>query len=101
MNAKQIEVHNYFKAMYTKALILYHFPGQYIVLGEDVERALKSNSHIQLLEEGVGAMPDDILYLSALGVDGIEVQLIEYRNDSGALDWPDVKRLQEEKDMDY
>lgn len=46
-------------------------------------------------------MPDDILCLSALGVDGTEVQLIEYRNDSGVLDWPDVKRLQEEKDMDY
>lgn len=101
MNAKQIEVHDYFKSMHTEALILYHLPGQYFVLGDDVARASKSNSHIQIIEEGVGAMPDDILCLSALGADGTEVQLIEYRNSRGALDWPDIRRLQEEKEMDY
>lgn len=36
MNAKQIEVHEYFKAMHPEALILYHLPGQYMMLGEDV-----------------------------------------------------------------
>lgn len=29
MNAKQIEVHNYYKSLHPKALILYRVPGRY------------------------------------------------------------------------
>jgi hypothetical protein len=58
MNAKQIEVHNYYKSLHPKALILYRVPGRYIVLGEDVIRASKSLSIICVLEPGVGSMPD-------------------------------------------
>ena len=47
------------------------------------------------------AIPDNILFLSALGSDGSEVQLIEFRNDENFLDLPDVRRLKEEKDSDY
>lgn len=101
MNAKQIEVHEYFKAMHPEALILYHLPGQYMMLGEDVNRALKSIPQIKVETEDVGTIPDNIIYLSALGADGTEVQLIEYRNDEKGLDLPDIRRLREEKDSDY
>lgn len=101
MNAKQIEVHEYFKAMHPEALILYHLPGQYMMLGEDVNRALKSIPQIKVETEDVGTIPDNIIYLSALGADGTEVQLIEYRNDEKVLDLPDIRRLREEKDSDY
>lgn len=101
MNAKQIEVHEYFKAMHPEALILYHLPGQYVMLGEDVNRALKSIPKIKVETEDVGTVPDNIIYLSALGADGTEVQLIEYRNDEKVLDLPDIRRLKEEKDSDY
>ncbi len=101
MNAKQIEVHNYFKAMHPEALIIYHLPNQYMMLGEDVERALKSITNLQIIENGVGVMPDDILCLSALGASGVEVHLVQYKNDDGVRDLPDVKRLREEKDTDY
>lgn len=101
MNAKQIEVHEYFKAMHPEALILYHLPGQYMMLGEDVNRALKSIPKIKVETEDVGTVPDNIIYLSALGADGTEVQLIEYRNDEKVLDLPDIRRLKEEKDSDY
>lgn len=101
MNAKQIEVHEYFKAMHPEALILYHLPGQYMMLGEDVNRALKSIHQIKLEAEDVGTMPDNILFLSALSSDGSEVQLIEFRNEENVLDLPDVRRLKEEKDSDY
>lgn len=60
MNAKQIEVHEYFKAMHPEALILYHLPGQYMMLGEDVNRALKSIHQIKLEAEDVGTIPDNI-----------------------------------------
>lgn len=101
MNAKQIEVHSYFKAMHPEALVLYHLPGQYMVLGEDVDRALKSISTIQATDEGVGVMPDDISYLSELSSDGTEIHLVQYRNGQGVLDLPDTRRLREEKELDY
>lgn len=46
MNARQIEVHSYFKALHPEALVLYRLSGQYMLLGEDVERALKSIPNI-------------------------------------------------------
>ncbi len=81
MNAKQIEVHNYFKAMHPEALIIYSSPQPIQMLGEDVERALKSITNLQIIENGVGIMPDDILCLSALGASGAEVHLVRYKND--------------------
>lgn len=101
MNTKQIEVHDYFKAMYPEALILYHLPGQYMVLGDDVSRAQKSIVNIQITESGVAVMPDDIRLLSALSTDDFEIHIVQYKNDNGTLDLPDTHRLKEEKDMDY
>lgn len=101
MNTKQIEVHKYYKSMHPEALILYHMPGQYILLGEDVERASKSISSITIDESGVATIPEDPLILSLLSEDGTEVQMISYRNDKGELDFPDVRRLKSEKEMDY
>ena len=101
MTNKQVEVHNYYKAMHPKALVLYRLPGQYVVLGEDVNQALKSVPTIQIIEDGVGSMPEDISYLSALGADGTEVVMINFRNDNGLLDLPDIARLEQEKEMDY
>lgn len=101
MNAKQIEVHDYFKAMHTEALILYHLPGRYMVLGGDVNRAQKSITNFQIMEEGVAIMPDDIRLLSTLSADGTEIYIVQYKNDNGAFDLPDIHRLKEEKEMDY
>lgn len=101
MTNKQIEVHNYYKAMHPKALVLYRLPGQYMVLGNDVKQALKSVPTIQIIEEEVGVMPENISYLSALSADGTEVVVIQFRNDNGSLDIPDIAQLKAEKDMDY
>lgn len=101
MNEKQIEVHDYYKALHPKALILYHIPGQYVVLGEDVNRALKSLSTLYVSESGVGIMPDNLSVLSLFGSDGTEVCVINYRNEDGILDLPDIERIKSEKEMDY
>ena len=101
MNAKQIEVHDYYNELHPKALILYHIPGQYMVLGEDVNRALKSLSTIRVLESGVGTMSDDLPVLSLFGSDGTEVCVISYRNDDVVLDLPDIERIKAEKEMVY
>jgi hypothetical protein len=101
MNAKQIEVHKYYKAMYPKTLILYQLPNNYAVLGADVEMVSKLISTIRVSESGVGLLPDDVSVLSELGSAGAEVQLIAYRNRDGILDFPDAKLLKAEKEMDY
>ena len=101
MNARQSEVHNFYKNLHPEALILYHLPGQYMVMGEDVGRALKSYPNLQTQEPGVGFLPDDVSVLSELGADGTEVVVISYRNDAGRLDLPDIGRLQAEQEADY
>lgn len=101
MNAKQIEVHDYYKSLHPKALILYHLPGQYMILGDDVDRALQSLPTIRVLESGVGVMPDNQPVLSIFGKDGDEVCIINYRNGNNILDLPDIARIKAENDMDY
>lgn len=101
MNAKQIEVHNFSKKSHPKALILYRLPGHYMVLGEDVDRALKSFPLTQVAESGVGLIPDSVNPLLTFGSDGTEVQVITYKNCEKVLDLPDVGLLKAEQDMDY
>lgn len=101
MNARQIEVHEYYKSLYADALVLYRLPGRYMVLGENVDRAQNYIPNIDIQEPGVAVVPDDIRSVSALGADGTEVRIIQYRNDGGVFDLPDVKRLKEEKDVDF
>lgn len=102
MNAKQIiEVHDYYKALHPKALILYRIPGHYLVLGEDVNRVLKSLPTIRVLESGVGIMSDTVPIYSLFGRDGAEMCIISYQNDNGMLDLPDIERIKAEKEMDY
>lgn len=101
MTNKQIEVHNFYKDMHPNALVLYRLPGQYMVLGDDVKQAQKLVPTIQITDEEVGVMPENISYLSALSTEGTEVVVIQFRNDNGSLDIPDIARLKEEKEMDY
>lgn len=101
MNAKQIEVHEYYKNMHPEALILYHLPGQYMILGDDVIRAQKSISNLHIVEDDVAVTPDDIRVISELGASGAEVQIIQYRNANGSLDLPDIRVIKAEKQLDY
>ena len=43
---------------------------------------------------------DDICKLSDLG-DTYELRIIEYRNDAGEFDFPDIKQIQTDKERDY
>lgn len=101
MNAKQIEVHEYYKNLHPEALILYHLPGQYMILGDDVIRAQKSISNLQIVEDDVAVMPDDVRAISELGASGAEIQIIQYRDGNGLLDLPNVHLLSVEKQLDY
>ena len=43
---------------------------------------------------------DDICKLSDLG-DTYELRIIEYRNDAGIFDFPDIKQIETDKERDY
>ena len=43
---------------------------------------------------------DDICKLSDLG-DTYELRIIEYRNDAGKFDFPDIKQIETDKERDY
>lgn len=101
MNNHQVEVHRYYKASHPESLILYHLPGRYVVLGEDVETATKSISSLVSPEPEVGLMPDTASVLAKLGADGIATLVINYRNEQRELDLPEICRLQAEKEADY
>lgn len=101
MTTKQIEVCAYYKGLHPGALILFHIPGRYMVMGEDVKIVAKSIQTTVHLSPDVAYIPDNIQLLSELGSDGMEICLIEYRNDKGVLDFPDLERIKAEKEMDY
>lgn len=99
MNAKQIEVYEFYKKLHHEAVTLYQMPEGLMVLGDDVIRVAKVTS-VNITED-VGLLPDDLSILSKLGQKRIEVKLIQYRNDKGEYDLPDIKRLKAEQEMDY
>lgn len=86
MYAKQIEAYCCYHKQYPDAIILFHLEGRYVAIFND---------------ERTETFPDDdIARLSALG-DDYKLQIIEYRNDNGELDFPDIQQIQADIEKDY
>lgn len=86
MNTRQIDAYRYYKQQYPDALILFHIIGQYLAIFND--------GHTEAFPD------DDIDKLSDLG-DTYELRIIEYRNDAGEFDFPDIKQIETDKERDY
>lgn len=86
MNTRQIDAYCYYKQQYPNALILFHIDGQYMAIFND--------GHMEEFPD------DDICKLSDLG-DTYELRIIEYRNDAGKFDFPDIKQIETDKERDY
>ena len=86
MNTRQIDAYCYYKQQYPNALILFHIDGQYMAIFND--------GHTEEFPD------DDICKLSDLG-DTYELRIIEYRNDAGIFDFPDIKQIEADKERDY
>lgn len=100
MNAKQIEVYTYFKKLYPGAVILFHVNNEYISLYGDAKLIAQSLS-LTVNESGtLSIMDDDLQSISTIS-DDYEIKMISYRNDEGKYDFPDIYRLQKEKDEDF
>ena len=86
MNTRQIDAYRYYKQQYPNALILFHIDKQYMAIFND--------GHTEEFPD------DDICKLSDLG-DTYELRIIEYRNDAGKFDFPDIKQIETDKERDY
>lgn len=100
MNARQIEAYKFYKDMYPGAVVLFHIGSQYVALLEDARLIAQSLSQDENIGNELRFPDNDVSVISKLG-DNFQLQMIDYRNDEGFLDFPDVKRLKREKDEDY
>lgn len=100
MNARQIEAYKFYKDMYPGAVVLFHIGSQYVALLEDAQLIAQSLSEDKNIGDEFRFPDNDVSVISKLG-DSFQLQMIDYRNDDGFLDFPDVKRLKREKDEDY
>ena len=100
MNARQIEAYKFYKKAYPGAVVLFHIGSQYVALLEDARMIAQSLSEDENIGDELRFPDNDVSVISKLG-DNFQLQMIDYRNDEGFLDFPDVKRLKREKDEDY
>lgn len=101
MNANQIEVYEFYKQQHHKAVVLYRLPEGLLVLGDDLNQVSHIFSSINILEPGVGLLPDEQSTLSKLSKNRFQVKLVQYRNDNGEYVLPDIKLIKLEQEMDY
>ena len=101
MERKQIEAYDFYKNEYPGTLLFFHVKDRYVVLSDDSSRVAK------LLDQNVGESSelsfkdDDMSIFKTLGDFDIQIRLIDYRNDNGEFDYPDIKLIKKEKQDDY
>lgn len=101
MDKKQIEAYSYYKKLYPGTIVLYHIESYYVALGDDAAAVVKS-----LVETADGTLDiykfscDDLNVIARLE-DVFQLKMVDYRNDDGKLDFPDIQRLKQEKYEDY
>ncbi len=101
MDKEQIETYSYFKKLYSGAIVLYRIEDNYVTLGDDAVAVAKS-----LVGTADGTLDiykfpcDDLDTISRLG-DTFQLKMVDYRNDDGKLDFPDIQRLKLEEYEDY
>ncbi len=103
MSKNQIDAYNHYKRLCPTAILLFRVGDEYVALFEDSKKVAASLS-LTLINDAVPkvSFPKGCLeYITKLADDGYEVQTISVRNDENVFDYPDVKRLEEEKEADY
>jgi len=102
MNRKQIEAYRFYRGLYPSALLLFHPGGGYVAMSDDARRAAVILGNDTDIVNGTLTLPDDDFgVISKLGAAGVDVRIINYRNDDGERDYPDVERLKREREEDF
>lgn len=101
MKPKQIEVYRYYKQLYPEAIVLFHIGTNHVSIFEDAVAVAKT-----LIGNADGVTDKfefpygDTDSIMTLG-ESFQIHMVDYRNDDGVFDFPDIQRLQREKDEDY
>lgn len=109
LESKIREAYKYYKDLYSDAVILFRVGNDYMMYFSDAMYAARVLNKTTANLEGVG---DPIPMLSIhtdqyldvmekLSSSKFTVRAVDYRNDNGEFDIPDVGKLKSESDMDY
>lgn len=107
MSKKASEAYSYYKKLMPDTVAMFRLEDCYVVLSDDAARVANCipELHLESTECQVASLklPTDTIldYVGELGLFNIKVKLVEYRNDDGKYDFPDVRRLEEDKRLDY
>lgn len=102
MNRKQIEAYKYYHGLYPSALLLFHPGGGYVAMFDDARRAAEIlGEQFKAVDDMLTLPDDDISVILRLGDSGVELRIIDYRNDRGERDFPDVERIKQDEIEDY
>lgn len=106
MTSRIISAGAYFHKKYPGSLIFYRLENSYVAFQEDAERAAKILQMVVTpTREGISSLSivrsQFLDTMELITMCGIMFRCITYRNDDGVFAIPDVKRLQEEEEMDY
>lgn len=101
MDKRQIEVYSYYRRLYPGVIVLYHIADNYVALGDDAVAVAQTLVGTAAgVSEEFGFPVDDVGLIGRLG-DVFQLKMIDYRNDDGDFDYPDIQRLKQEKYEDY
>jgi len=103
MSKNQIEAYNYYKQLCPTAILLFRVGDDYVALFDDSVKVATSLS-LTLIRDDIPkvSFPARCLeHISRLADDGYKIQTIAVRNDHNVFDYPDIKRLEDEKAADY
>ena len=107
MNKKAQEAYSYYKKLMPGTVAMFRLEDCYMILSDDAARVANCIPELRLesndCQMATLRLPvDNILdYVGELSLFKIKARLIEYRNDDGKYDFPDVGRLEEERNLDY
>lgn len=100
MDKRQTEVYEYYKMLYPGYLVLYHVGEFYIALGDDATRVAGAFDRDEPITEECWIPYDSVDIISRLG-NISRLKMIDYRNEDGEYDFPDIERLKQEESEDY
>lgn len=106
MTSRIISAGMYFHQKYPGSLIFYRMGNSYVAFQEDAERAAKILQMVVTpTREGISSLSivrsQFLDAMELITMCGISFRGIAYRDDDGNFAIPDVKRIQEEEEMDY
>lgn len=93
MGIDAAEAYRFYKSLHPNATIVFHLEGRYVAIFNDVH-------NLDQIGNEVSFSDDDIGKLASIG-NGGELCIVEYRNESGRLDYPDINKLKKERCEDY